>query len=238
MNYPKWTHEEQQARYDELTRCVRDQFPDHGRFTLKWLAKTLGKIDELYYCGQLIRFLCQEFGGVHIETAVDEAKTAGYVEINSQKQIELRLNQSMFIDLFQESNPGYHAGGTLCTNSYECMIQVLLHECIHLALTLFEAQGLVKDAREHGSQFMNIARNMLGHCDSQHGLVPNLVHTESLCEIKKQIQVGDRVACFFNGRYEPATILAIHKKYVEVDIFDQAYRVHFGLIDRFIDRFL
>lgn len=232
LRYPKWSREEQQQRYDELTRCVRDRFPENGRFTLKWLAQTLSKIDELYYCGQLIRFLCQEFGGVHVESTVDEEKTAGYVVVNPDQQLELRLNQDMFIDLFEQPDRAYHAGGLLCANRYECLMQVLLHECVHLALTLFEKQGLYRDARDHGKQFMHIVRNMLGHCDSQHGLVPDLVHSESLCETKKQLKPGDNVKCFFKGRYEPATVLGVHKKFVEVNVRGKPYRVHFGTIER------
>lgn len=229
LEYPKLDID---AKLRDLEISVREKFPENGKFTLVWLAKTLEKIDELFYCGQLLRFICDTFGSLRISETVDEERTAGYVVINDEDELELCLNQELFMDLFQDSNKSYHAGGLLCSSMYECLTQVLLHECVHLALTLFERWQMYDDPRDHGKVFMGIVRNMLGHCDSQHGLVPDLVHTESLCETRKHLKVGDKVQVFFKMKYVPAIIFSIQKKFVEVNISGDIYRVHFGLINR------
>jgi hypothetical protein len=225
VNYPKI---DTQASFHEYEEFAKQGF--ESKFTMRWLAGVLRKIDELYYANQLLAFISQAYGKLYIKGFVDEVQTAGFVVENDEHGLELRLNQKLFLDLFEEGHNSYHAGGLICDNVFHCVSQVLLHECIHLALTVCEKMGVYDDARHHGKTFAHIAKRMLGHCDTQHGLIKDLVHTTSLCDIKQTLVIGLHVLVFFKNRFVPAIIEKIYRKKVDVNISNSVYTVHIGLI--------
>ncbi len=227
LNYPKIDTDKSFREYEMF---AKDGFALNGKFSMKWLASTLKKIDDIYYRGQLLSYISQLYGKLLISGFVDEVQTAGFVVENNTNGIELCLNQRLFIDLFQDKDQSYHAGGLICTNIFSCVSQVLLHECIHLALTVCDKLGVYDDNRHHGKVFSSIARNMLGHCDTQHGLVHGLKHEESLCKIRSQLFPLQSVLVFFKNKFVPGVIQHIYRKKVEILINDVVYTVHIGLI--------
>jgi len=228
LNYPQINIE---ANFKIFKEKSEFEFPENGLFTLKWLAKTLKLIDELYYNNQLLAYISLLYGGLRISSHVNERETAGYVVENEGNGLELCLNQQLFIDLFATKEKiSYHAAGLLCSNIFACLSQVLLHECIHLALTVLEKLGVHNDDRHHGQTFMKIAKRMLGHCNESHGLVKGLVHEESLCDIRKNLKIGQKCLVFFKCRFVDGKITDIYRKKVEVEIKGNRYVVHVGLV--------
>ncbi len=226
LDYPKVDTD---AKFEEYQTFAQEGF--ESKFTMKWLAATLRKIDEVYYANQLMPFVSVSFGKLYIKGFVDEVQTAGFVVENSEHGIELRLNQKLFVDLFAGPDKySYHAGGLVCDNVFHCVSHVLLHECIHLALTVCEKLGIYEDRVHHGKVFSKIAKRMLGHCHSQHGLVNNLIHTQSLCEIREHLVPGLRVLVFFKFRFVPGIIKNVLRKKVEVLIDGETFIVHQGLV--------
>jgi hypothetical protein len=229
LNYPKIDVD---AKFQEYEEFAQTGFAKNGKFSMKWLAHTLKKIDEIYYANQLLPFINVLYGRLLIKPVVDEVQTAGFVVENSDGDLELCLNQQLFIDLFEgNASKSYHAGGLLCSDRFSCISQVLLHEVAHIALTLCDKLGLYDDSKNHhGKFFMKLVRRMLNHCDSLHGLVPNLLHNHSLCENSKNLREYDEVLVFFKYRFVPCIIKRIFRKKVEVDIDGETYTVHMGLI--------
>ena len=227
LNYPKI---DSKATYQTFCASSQKKFPENGKFELTWLARSVKFIDHLYYKNQLMAYISLLYGRLKIQSTVSEASTAGYVVENNEAGLDLCLNQKLFIDLFAKKNISYHAAGLLCSDKFSCLSQVLLHECIHLALTVIEKLGFHDDNRHHGQTFMHIARNMLGHCDATHGLVAGLTHTESLCDIRKNLKIGQDCLVFFKCKFVDGKITDIFRKKVEVEIQGLRYIIHVGLI--------
>lgn len=227
LHYPKV---DTKAKYQEFEQSARLDFPEHGKFTMRWLAKTLKKIDEIYYENQLLPYISKLYGTLRISPMVDERVTAAFVVENDSDGLDLCLNQQLFIDLFNTPKRSYHAGGLVCSSIFDCLSHVLLHECIHLALTVCEKLGLFDDSKHHGATFMKIAKRMLSQCDSLHGLVPGLIHEESLCSIRKNLYKGQPVFVFFKCRFVPAIVANFGRTKVEVEIDGTLYVVHIGLV--------
>jgi hypothetical protein len=229
LNYPKI---DVKAKFQEYEEFAKTGFAKDGKFSMKWLARTLKKIDEIYYANQLLPFINVLYGRLLIKPVVDEVQTAGFVVENSDGDLELCLNQQLFIDLFEgKDNPSYHAGGLVCKSRFECISQVLLHETVHVALTVCDKLGLYDDSKNnHGKVFMRLATRLFGHCDKLHGLVKDLIHRHSLCENSKNLREHDEVLVFFKFRFVPCIIKRIFRKKVEVDIDGETYTVHMGLI--------
>jgi hypothetical protein len=230
LHYPKIDVDE---KFKEYEIFAKNGFAIDGKFSMKWLASTLKKIDDIYYKGQLLSFISLLYGKLLINGFVDEIQTAGFVVENERNGLELCLNQKLFIDLFKDPDQSYHAGGLICTNIFSCVSQVLLHECIHLALTVCEKLGIYDDNRHHGKVFSSIAKKMLGHCDTQHGLVHGLNHEESLCKIRSQLHPSQKVLVFYKNKFVPGIIEHIYRKKVDIFINNIVYTVHIGLIKPF-----
>jgi hypothetical protein len=229
LHYPKIDVD---AKFKEYENFAKEGFAEDGKFSMKWLARTLKKIDEIYYKNQLLPFINLLYGRLLIKPVVDEVQTAGFVVENSEGDLELCLNQQLFIDLFEgNSQKSYHAGGLLCSDRLSCINQVLLHEVAHIALSLCDKLGLYDDStNHHGKIFMQLVKRMLNHCDSLHGLVPSLFHDDSLCSLKSKLREFDNVLVFFKFRFVPGIVKRIFRKKVEVEIDGETYTVHMGLI--------
>ncbi len=229
FHYPQINVDE---TFKEYKKSAQNGFAKDGKFSMRWLAYTLKKIDEIYYKNQLLPFVNMLYGRLLIKPVVDEVETAGFVVENSDGDLELCLNQQLFIDLFEgQDNPSYHAGGLVCRDRFSCISQVLLHETVHIALTLCDKFGLYDDSRNnHGKVFMRLATGMFGHCDKLHGLIKDLIHSKSLCENAKNIREYDEVLVFFKHRFVPCIVKRIFRKKVEVEIDGETYTVHMGLL--------
>jgi hypothetical protein len=228
LDYPKIDVD---AKFQEYEDFAKEGFAEDGKFSMKWLARTLKKIDEIYYKNQLLPFINLLYGRLLIKPVVDEVQTAGFVVENSEGDLELCLNQQLFIDLFEgNSQKSYHAGGLVCHDKFLCISFVLLHETAHIALTLCEKLGLYDDTRDHGRVFSRIVKRAFGHCDYKHGLIKDLIQNHSLCENSKNLREFDKVLVFFKYRFVPCIIKRIFRKKVEVDIDGEIYTVHMGLI--------
>lgn len=161
------------AKFSDLEQFARASWPEDGMFSMEWLAAVMQRIDKLWYDGYLLPKIYATYGGLHLYVDSEHERVAGYVEETADKEsLSLHMNRSLFASLFTKQERGYHSGGLLCEDRLVCMLHVILHESVHLALTLCDKLGHRADIRDHGKEFNRIVKNMFGQTDPQHGLIP------------------------------------------------------------------
>jgi hypothetical protein len=220
-----------QRKFQELRTFAKRTFPKKGNFKLEWLKKILLKIDAIWYHDQLFRVISKLYGSMELSLDVDERKIAGYV-LEEGESIGFHINRPLFMSLFPSSDTGYHVGGLVCKDQLECLLHVVLHETVHVALTICEKWKVQEDIEHHGETFLKIIRNMFGHTDSQHGLVLGLSHDLTLQEIRTRLKVGQNVQFFINDHWETGRVVKMSTKEIAVrqDLTKIVHAVHPGLI--------
>lgn len=220
------------SRFSELLLCSISDFSKNGSFHIQWLKKVLLNIDRIWFRNELFDIVTYLYGGMTIDSNVNEPSVAGYV-MEGEDDISFFINQQLVKDLFKRNESGYHSGGLICKNRLTCILHIILHEMVHVALSVCERLGKHKELRHHGKTFLNIVKNMFGHTESQHGLIPGLDHNFSLEEIKKRLRVGQHVNIFIVDKWIPVVVVKSHKKRADVITLDEhktPYSVHMGLI--------
>jgi hypothetical protein len=225
----KLTKKEIQDRVLEIEQFSRESYPEDGCFSIKWLRQVVYKIDELWYGSQMMPTLDREYGGLVISIDSGEEKVAGYIQ-EVDDSIVLHMNRDLFYSLFKKREKGYHSGGLLCSDRLVCMLHVLLHETVHIILTLCEKLGHQSNIRDHGKAFNQIIRNLFGQTDSQHGLIPGYSQDHDLDTIKQRVRKGSIVDVFMNNQTSRGKVVYRGRKWVEVDCGSVVYKVHIGLI--------
>lgn len=223
-NYNKQTASE---KFEKLVSFAR-----RDKVTLETIEPIFKLIDKLWFDNELVPKLTQEYGGINVHLEVDEVRIAGYV-LETSNGIGLYLNASLFKNLFANGETGYHTGGLLCTDKLKCLLHVVLHETIHVVLTVCEHMGKYKDVRHHGKDFNRITNHLFGHTDSKHGLIVGLNHAYDLETIKKSIRVGQKVNIFLNSRFVPGKVTKRGSSRVDIDTGKDIYSVHMGLVKIF-----
>jgi hypothetical protein len=216
-----------------LETFAKKSFPKNGCFSMSWLSEVIVKIDHLWYKDQMLPKLYNAYGGLHLHVDSPEAKIAGYVlEKADKSQISLHMNRDLFASLFQKQERGYHSGGILCEDRLICLLHVLLHETVHLILTLCDKLGYRDDIRDHGKEFKKIIKNLFGQTDPQHGLIVGFEQFHDLNTIRQNIRVNSLVEVFLDGQWIPAKVQRKGSKWVTVRCAQnkQSYTVHTGLL--------
>jgi len=224
------------AKLQELYDWSRETFPDDGCFTFQWLDQLIRKIDHLWFEDRLIQEVTDTYGGLMLRMDIDEDRIAGFVmESKDRKKVFLHLNRNLFHTLFlaKDSKPvKYHSGGLLCEDRFLCLLHVLLHEIVHLLLTVCDKRGWRDDSDHHGEEFKQIIYNMYRQTDAQHGLIPGMHQYHDLVTIKKRIKTGTRVFIFTSDQWIPAKVLALGDDWVQCHNLktQKQFKVHPGLI--------
>lgn len=229
----KLSSKEIDRRYHTLRKWAVKRYPKSGCFDLKWFSGLLQQIDRLWYHRRLLKELTRVYGGLTLSMDVDEERIAGYVQESADgRHIALHMNRNLFASLFGQQEYGYHSGGLLCENKLDCFLHVLLHESLHLLLTLCDRDGHRKDTQHHGGTFMRVLRNQFGQVDPQHGLLPGYNQYDDLKTIKKHLRRGQLVEIFFKGSWQKGKITRIGRKWVDVLCAktSKTYVVNAGLI--------
>lgn len=210
------------------TKCVN----------VNWVSKILSKIDDIWYNGQLLTKIKQEYGKLYIRLVVKEKQISGYVLMtHNNTKMGLYLNKKLFDSLFNKEETkaiGYHVGGLLCKDSLKCLLHVILHETIHMVLTVCEKMGKYKDTNHHGDDFQRITRYLFGHTNAKHGLILGLDHMFDLETIKKSIRIDDIVKIWIKNKWLPGKVIKINDKKAIVQINkEDVYSVDMGLVKIF-----
>lgn len=229
----KFTQKQIHDKTKTLLKFARKTFPVSGCFTLDWLGEILVKIDHLWYDSLLLPSVIRTYGHFTLYIDDSERHVAGYIKESYDKtSISMHMNRDLFADLFKQKERGYHSGGLLCKDRLVCALHVILHETVHLALTLCDKLGYRKDIHDHGKEFRQIVQNMFGHTDPQHGLIPGYDQTHDLETIKKSIKKNMMVEVFDGNKWSPCQIKHKGKTWIRVLKTDdqQVLSVHVGMI--------
>jgi hypothetical protein len=212
------TTEQIQERIHTLEEWAEKTMPSDGRFALKWLGTLVQKIDDLWYDSKLLSALMKSYGGLKIRMDVNEPTIAGYVvESHDRSSIRLHMNRDLFIDLFdRKTNTSYHAGGLVCRTRFNCFLHVLLHETVHLLLTLCDKTGEVKETSHHDKNFQTVIRNWFGHQEQQHGLIDGFHPQHDMNTLKAYVRKGALVEAFENGNWIPGRVVQRGSKWIVV----------------------
>lgn len=225
-------------RFQALKDSAKGAHQD-GCFEVEWLRETVETIDRLYYKGLLLPMINRTYeDGLEVEIETGERQVAGYVmESPDRHRLILSMNRRLFHDLFlpdrkPRGDRGYHSGGLLCRSRLDCFLHVLLHETVHLALTVLERSDFREDARDHGKEFSGTVRRLFGQTDAQHGLIDGFEQARDLDDIRKHVRPRQRVEVFVNGGWSPAVVSKVGRKWVYLTLDRRAERlkVHLGLV--------
>jgi hypothetical protein len=218
-----------QQNFKTLHKYASLNFPKSGNFKLSWLKKVLLKIDKIWYNNYLFHFLTGVYGGVFLTADDSDPEVAGYV-LDSDKTITLSMNKFLFMNLFDNGDTGYHAGGLVCTERLSCLLHVILHETSHLLLTVCQNLGHHKNTRHHGKEFAHVTYTLFGHVNAQHGLIHGLNPNTDYLTTKRKLRVGLHVSVFYKTKYVPGVIININRNFVDVKTSKFTVCVNAGLI--------
>lgn len=212
--------------FEKLYEFAQRDFPSDGNFDVEWFRGVLNKIDELYYLGLLISTVAQKYRSVELSLEMQDSKVAGYI-LNTRTTVTFCMNRELFVELFAlKSSPSYHAGGLVCMDRLTCLLNVILHETVHMALLICRPS----DIQHHSKEFNRITKVLFGHTDSQHGLIPGLNPKYDLETIKTKLKKGQKVNIYINSTWIPAKIVKVNRKKVTLRDKKEVYVVHPGLV--------
>jgi hypothetical protein len=216
----KYSDEEKKQKFKLLYKFAVKDYPESGCFEKVWLFNILNKIDKLYYGGKLVPEIMILYEDFPVEYDIKNKHIAGYVAEKKRKQLlKFYMNRNLFTNLFKNNEHGYMAGGVLCKDRLECFLHVVLHETVHLLLTIMEKLNIRKDVHYHGKTFQSIINNLFGHEDTLHGLLDNYENYHSVDFIRKNTNIGDNVEAFVNSLWINGIITKKMKNKVEVEIY-------------------
>ena len=226
------------SRFRELHRFTKNMFSEEGTmcamFKVEQIEKIVTKADKLWFDGNLSKWTKRAFGGLQVGFDCSDEVAAAYV-VEHRGNLCLFVNKVLFCRLFLKGEKSYLSGGLLCSDRLTCMLHVILHELIHVALTVCEKLGKYRDTNHHGSDFDKLSRNMFGHTDSKHGLLPGLEQNCNYETIQKSLKPGKKVKVFVDGKWVNGKIAKIKKGKKEATIIGSkyVYDVNIGLINIF-----
>lgn len=231
----KYTDKEVDEKLETCINFARKNFPESGCYSLQWLESVLILADKLWFDSKLLKGVAQVYGGLDLCIDNSEQRVAGYVRESYDKNgVSFHMNRNLFAELFRtppKRKHGYHSGGLLCKDRMVCALHVILHEMVHLALTLCEKIGFRDDRNEHGTEFQKIVWNFFRHTDPQHGLIPGYEQYHDLDTIRKSIKRGQTVEVFIDNKWTTCTVARKGKKSTRViTAKGEEMTVHPGLI--------
>lgn len=230
-----------QARFRQLHSYAQETlvFPQDGCFSMTWLKKIIHQADQLWFQNVLLKLVVEAFGGLELRFEEPEQhNVAGYVYEDPERQkLSLYMNRDLFHRLFENRSKksSYHAGGRVCQDRLSCFLQVLLHELLHVVLTLMQHHGMRVDVQEHGKDFNKLVRNQFDHIESQHGLLPGFEQVLDIHQIRQCIADGDVVEVFLDQKWHQALVLKKGLRYVSVRLaYDKRqFKLNMGLVRPF-----
>lgn len=198
-----------------------------ANFEMQWFKEVLEAIDAIFYNGLLLDAVAEKYGGIKLSFDIADDQIAGYV-VNTKSDVTFCMNRPMFVSLF-ESKASYHSGGLMCADRLKCLLHVILHETVHLALLICRPS----DIHHHSKEFNRLIFVLFGHTDSQHGLIRGLNPEYDLATIKTKLKRGQHVKVYLHEVWVPARIDKINRKTVALTSLRNArhhFTVHPGLI--------
>jgi len=247
MEQQLWSILQHKLSKDEIQQKLAKlrQFTENdakGCFSVNWLEGVFKAIDHIWYDDLLSKLIYNAYprGLLFKIEKMDDERVAGYVmEIGERDQLILHMNRDLFVKLFEDplriQRGGYHSGGLLCQERIVCFLHVLLHETVHLILTVLDKLGFRTEIRDHGKDFNRIIRNLFGHTDSRHGLIPGFLQYHDLQEIRHHLRKGQTAEVYIERQWQHCKIQKVGYKWVTVKKIKKngdtkQYRVHIGLV--------
>ena len=208
-------------------------------WTDKWLYKIIKKIDEIWYQRKLIEFLKRMYAKVECEFVSDSLHIAAFVSDDDSTDgvVGLYVNKDLFAVLFKDGDTSYHAGGLVNLDNLGCLLHILLHESVHLLLSLCKKVNYRNKKEHHNQLFRRLIRTMFGHQSHKHGLIRGLNPTMDVSELCKYLHVDAEVYIFLpserrlaKGRVEKITYRHNEINYVHLNLGHTKVRGSPGLI--------
>ena len=233
IDTPTTSNASKTAQFDTLYASAVAGFPSNGKFTATWVKKVMLKVDEIWFNDELCTMATKMYGGIDVYISIDDPKFSGFIEESIDK-ISFHLNRQLVMALFENGDTGYHSGGLLCKDRLTCLLHVVVHEMVHIALTICDRLKHHDDTQHHGKVFKRVTKRLFGHTDAKHGLILGLNHEHDLDTIRKTIYKGQDVRIYLNEAWTPGSIVNINRTNVDVQIHrdpKNLYSVHTGLIE-------
>lgn len=180
------------------------------------MMKIFKKIDKVVYDGEIFSHIFEAFDQVLFRSDIKDQDIGAFIAYKSSKVTDekdtlvIAVNPKTFTNLFKKNDrKGYHAGGRLCTNRVECLVNILCHESVHLVLDicdrLVQKKKIKKDFKldadkyeGHGPVFNSMVKKYWSQHDDTHALIPGLSHDYDLLEMKKRTKKDSEVTFHFD----------------------------------------
>jgi hypothetical protein len=169
-----------QGLWKTFLRYAREKVdPDFTDVTKEQLLQLFKIADTIYFNGVLTQLALKEKREIRAEflkcTKIGGLYAQPYCFVTNQKLHEISMNKEILLKIpIGESRV---SNGILCSSRLECLLNVLVHEMIHMLMEMtcpyFKAmifQTKKKQKNIHGKEFKAIALNLFGHTKANHRL--------------------------------------------------------------------
>lgn len=221
-----------------LQRKYEKKVFKRGKIQISVVKKMLVDVDKMWYQGRLLKGMRKVYSSFILSThdsSGSNAGVAGFVVVHEDDSIELSFNEPLFAGIFGKKEKGYHAGGLLCTSRFDCFMHIMLHESVHLALSLCETLDYWDDADPHSPKFQFICKNFFNQTDHNHGIMIGFNQTMPLNKIKATVKPGQKVRVFTirpdgTTQFVDGSIVSVHPSGALVKMNNVKKMMHYGLI--------
>ena len=157
---------------------------------------------DAYFFSGFFKDHCQ--GKVRFRLSRRMTKAAGAIAYRRDKKLyTISLSSVLIFGAFRDGVPRVVVNGIACRDRLEATMRVLEHEIIHLLEFLSFGRSSCSRPR-----FRRLSRDIFGHADVTHQLVPRREETREGVSLR----VGDEVAFEYKGRTHRGRVRRITKR--------------------------
>lgn len=168
--------------------------------------------------------------------------TAGICGINGGCFFFVTLSDHIFGKVFSNNEKFLYANGIKCYDTFDCILNVLEHELIHLFINICHSEWKLHISKSsHGPPFEMLALKIFGQTHFRHALLRNpeeyAIHLEAL-NFRKELMTGNSKTIvlpvidneqfkIFSGK--TANIVRRNRKYIKVNVSDGKKMVNLNI---------
>lgn len=199
------TERQRAARFRSLRKYLTEHINDlRTTRDTDWFPGFFQRVDRLFWRSLLQVGIDATFPkGIVFRRAIytHDEENAAWIEVEYSTSgkpdtMIFLVNQHIFSRLFQKQEQAYQSGGLLCVDQIDCLLNVLVHETVHVYFTILEERGLYDDSDFHGPHFQEFNKRLFGQTHVQHGLLPGLDHPHDYETVKSLLRRGEKLKVY------------------------------------------
>lgn len=178
--------------------------PDMSNMSNKYLKIILDIVNTVYFNNILYKYFKEN--NITVRTSINRRFTGLAGRCTKRGCVyDLEIATTLYINPFKKGIRMQVVNGLNCYNPLKCMLQVFVHELVHLIIFVFCADQDVPGG--HGKVFKEITQSLFGHTDFRHGFGKD---PEKVGLTRDELR-GRKYIAFINSRTKKKVIAKIVK---------------------------